>query len=354
MSSPLGDLGKKLESGGKDLLRATLVRLLPATRPPSGPLDPGKVRRILAVRQDARLGNLMLLTPALRLLAAAFPLAAVDVLLADAYAEALAFNPCVDGVLTAHMLASLPGRGYDLAIDFSPQHAFSMSSAVWTALSWAPRKIGFDRGDAAKFLDDVVPVPAGRSHETENLAALVRRAAPGLPEGTPPTEFHFGPGEKEAGAAAWRAMGLDGGSVALFLGARAEKRLDPSWFLEIAERLVRSGRKAVLMGGPAERKLLEGLTIPAGVVLAPQMSLRPFAAALVNARAVLTADTGPMHLAVALGVPAVELFSHTEPWRFGYAHRPGQLILETPGRHPTVDEAWSSLSSLLSRPDPRA
>jgi ADP-heptose:LPS heptosyltransferase len=76
--------------------------------------------------------------------------------------------------------------------------------------------------------------------------------------------------------------------------------------------------------------------------------LRAFAAALSRARAVLTADTGPMHLAVALGVPTVELFSHTEPWRFGYAHLPGHRVLETPGRHPAVDEAWSALSALLA------
>lgn len=351
----LKDLGKSLESGGKSLLRGSLIKLLPRPRRPAGPVDPAAVRRVLAVRHDARLGNLLLLTPSLRLIKSAFPNARVEVLLADKYGDALRHNPCVDQVLTGKALPGLRLRGYDLAFDFSPQHAFSLSSATWTALSGAKRRIGFDRGDAAKFLDDLVPVPAERAHETANLARLVRHAAPGAaltPDAELRTEWHFGPGERAAGEKAWRGWGLDSESVALFLGARAEKRLPPEWFLDIAARLRAAGRRVVLTGGPAERELLKGLAIPAGVVVAPELPLREFAAAIVHARAVLTADTGPMHLCVALGVPAVELFSHTETWRFGYAHVPGQLVLDTGGRHPTVDEAWAALLGLLSEPRP--
>lgn len=344
------DLGKSVEKAGKAILRAGLVGLMPEPRRPDGPIDPAEVRRILAVRHDSRLGNLLLLTPSLRLLKTAFPSARVEVMISDRYGDALANNPCVDGILTARSLPGLRLRGYDLALDFSPQHAFSLSSAVWTALSGAKRRIGFDRGDAAKFLDDLVAVPTEHAHETANLARLVRHAAPhaALPSDAElATEWHFGHGEREEGARTWESWGLDHESVALFLGARAEKRLEPGWFLELGRRLAASGRKAVLTGGPAERELLKGLVLPAGIVMAPELSLRRFAAAISNARAVLTADTGPMHLAAAVGTPSVELFSHTEPWRFGYAHRPGNLVLETPGRHPTVDEAWSALSNLL-------
>lgn len=346
-------LGKSLESAGKAALRASLVRLLPPPRRGAGPVDPASVRRVLAVRHDARLGNLLLLTPALRLVRTAFPGARVDVLIADRYGDALLFNPCVDRVLTARALPSLRLRGYDLAFDFSPQHAFSLSGAAWTALSGAPRRFGYDRGDAARFLGDLVPVPAARAHETVNLARLVRAAAPGVP--LPPdsalrTEWHFGPGEREEGERTWRSWGLDGESVALFLGARAEKRLPPEWFLELASRLRAAGRRVVLTAGPAERELLRGRSVPEGVAVAPELPLRAFAAAVVNARAVLTADTGPMHLCAAAGVPTVELFSHTEPWRFGYAHLPGHRVLDSGGRHPTLDEAWAELSGLLAAP----
>jgi len=346
----LKDLGKRLEKAGKSVLRGSLVKLLPRPRRPAGPVDPKTVRRVLAVRHDARLGNLLLLTPALRLLKTAFPDARVEVLLADKYGDALKNNPCVDAVLTARALPGLRARGYDLAFDFSPQHAFSLSSATWTALSGAARRIGFDRGDAAKFLDDLAPVPAERAHETANLARLVRHAAPraALPSDAElRTEWHFGPGEREEGKRTWSSWGLDDRSVALFLGARAEKRLPAEWFLELSNHLRAARRKVVLTGGPAEREALKGRSIPDGVVVAPELPLRAFAAAVVNARAVLTADTGPMHLCVAAGVPTVELFSHTETWRFGYAHLPGHRVIDSGGRHATVHEAWSALSDLL-------
>ena len=211
--------------------------------------------------------------------------------------------------------------------------------------------MGFDRGDAARFLGDLVPVPSAHAHETANLAALVRHAAPGAalpPDAELRTEWHFGPGEREEGERTWDAWGLDAQTVALFLGARAEKRLDPSWFLQLGERVARRGRKAVLVGGPAERRLLDGLTLPAGVSLAPPLPLRRFAAAIANARAVVSADTGPMHLSVAVGTPTLQLFSHTESWRFGYAHLPGHALLETPGRHASVDEAEDALTRLLA------
>ena len=172
------DLGQSVERGGKALLRAVLAGLLPMPRRPEGPIDPAAVHRVLAVRHDSRLGNLLLLTPSLRLIKTAFPAARVEVLISRRYGDALAHNPCVGEILTAKTLPGLRLRGYDLAFDFSPQHAFSLSSAVWTALSGAKRRVGFDRGDAAKFLDDLVAVSAEREHETAGLARLVRHAAP--------------------------------------------------------------------------------------------------------------------------------------------------------------------------------
>src|SRR5256885_8162463 len=97
------------------MLRASLLKLLPAPRRHEGPIDPAKVRRVLAVRHDARLGNLLLLTPALRLIKEAFPHCRLEVLIADKYGDALKFNPCVDELLTAKALPTLRLRGYDLA-----------------------------------------------------------------------------------------------------------------------------------------------------------------------------------------------------------------------------------------------
>jgi len=350
-SARLKSLGKAIEREGKNLLRRTLIRALPKPQVPHRRPVAQDTVRILAVRHDARLGNLLLLTPALRLLKRAFPHARVDAVISGRYGEALAFNPDIERVMTPAALPSLfLNGGYDAAFDFSPQHAFSLSSAAWTALSRANMRVGFDRGDAAAFLNLLVPVPQAQDHETANLCALVRAAAPWAP--IPVTEelrprWVFGPGEKEKGSELWRGLGLDGESLAFFLGGRAEKQLPVAWFLDLAARAAKTGRKVVLTGGPAEAALLSAAKIPESVLAAPEMPLRVFAAFLSRARALVTADTGPMHLAAALGRPSVEIFTHTEPWSFGYGWLPGNRVLETPGRAPSIDEAWNALQGVL-------
>ena len=342
---------KQLEEKSKAYLRSHLISLLPNPNPAKETLDLKSVSRVLAVRSDARLGNILLLTPALRLIKEAFPSAKTDVLMPGSYADALKFNPCVSRVLSAKEWPLVRFYGYDLAFDFSSYHAFSLSGAFWAAWSGAPWRIGYGRGDAEKFLNDFVDCPREKFHETVNLARLVRHAAPGAALSSDEKlrlEWHFGPGEKEEGEKLWRAQGLDSETVALFIGARDQKRLPVSWFLEMASLLRAEGRKTVLLGGPAERRVIQDLSLPEGVVLFPEMPLRKFAAALSNARAVLTADTGPMHLCVSLNIPTVELFSHTEPWRFGYAHWPEHRVIETPGRGAEVGEVWPVLSGLLS------
>ncbi|HVA66343.1 MAG TPA: glycosyltransferase family 9 protein [Elusimicrobiota bacterium] len=347
----LKSLGKAIEREGKSLLRRTLIRALPKPRMPRRRPTAQDPMRILAVRHDARLGNLLLLTPALRLLKRAFPDARIDALISGRYGAALAFNQDAERVLTP---AALPGiflkGGYDLAFDFSPQHAFSLSSAAWTALSRAKMRVGFERGDAAVFLNLLVSVPQIQAHETANLCALVRTAAPWAPIPTAEElrpRWIFGPNEQEKGAELWRRLGLDGESLVFFLGGRAEKQLPVAWFLELTCRAANTGRKVVLAGGPAEAKLLSAVKIPENVLVAPEMPLRSFAAFLSCARAVVTADTGPMHLAAALGRPSLEIFTHTEPWRFGYGWLPGCRVLETSGRAPSIDEAWNALQGVL-------
>jgi ADP-heptose:LPS heptosyltransferase len=170
------------------------------------------------------------------------------------------------------------------------------------------------------------------------------------PESARP-EFHLSGEERAEGQSLWASWGLGGDSVALFVGARAEKRWPLEHFLGLAERVAAAGRRCVIFAGPAEQALVEGLGLPSGAFLAPSLPLRRFASALAQARVVVTADTGPMHLAVALGVPTVELFIgsatwSSEPWRYGYGHLPGHRVIEAGQRKVGVDEVWEALRGL--------
>ncbi len=362
MSGLIKDGAKRFERAGSRVLRALLCAVLPRPTPPAASLDPSAVRRVLIVRQDSRLGNLLFLTPLLKAIREAFPAAATDVLISDAYGEVFRHNPNVAGLLVLpkamfwpdpslpwRLLAAVRRSRYDLAIDASAAQSFSLSGALITALTGAPRTVGFDRGDARTFLNTLVPPPQGPLHITDNLLCLLRHAAPGAAAGAVAAqpEFFLSPAERAEGRALWTSWGLAERDVAIFVGARAEKRWPIGNFLELAGRILASGRRCALFAGPAERALISGLKAPAGAFLAPALPLRGFAAALAQARAFITGDTGPMHLAVALGVPTVEIFQGTEPWKFGYAHLPGHRLIDAGGREVPVDEVWRALDGLL-------
>lgn len=339
-------IGRLLETSGKESARKILAAVLPVQRAGT---RPASVRRILAIRPDARLGNVLLLTPALRALKNYFPDAEIDVLMPGLYADALLFNPCVTRVISPLAFAASLKNIPEIAVDFSSYHAFSLSSAAYSALSRAPFRVGYDRGDAPRFLNALLAPPAERRHETANLEALSRRAAEDDAARAAPSrpEWHFGAGEQLSGARDWKDFGLDAESVAIFIGARDQKRLAIESFVELSRLIAGLGRKTIFFGGPAEGEFLKKSALPREAFIAPPLVLRRFAAVIANARAVVTADTGPMHLAAALGLPSVELFSHTEPWRFGYAHLPGNVVVDTPNRLATVAEIFDALQSAL-------
>jgi ADP-heptose:LPS heptosyltransferase len=361
----LKDAAKKFERSGSAALRCLLRAALPRPRLPERPLEPAAVRRVLIVRQDSRLGNLLLLTPLLRGIKAAFPSARTDILVSDAYGEILRRDPSLDGIfvlpqsmfwpdptLPPRLFLDLRRRRYDLAFDASAMHAFSLSSALITRLCGAARTVGFDRGDARVFCSELVPRPALPLHETLIQLSLLRHLVPGPADASAARPLCCLSDEERAeGRALWSSWGLGSDSVALFVGARAEKRWPLARFLELAGRIRAAGRRCVLFGGPAEAESLRGLGLPEGAVLAPPLPLRRFAAVLAGARAVVTADTGPMHLAVALGVPTVELFLgsaswSSEPWRYGYAHLPEHRVIDAGAREVGVDEVWGTLRGL--------
>ena len=89
----------------------------------------------------------------------------------------------------------------------------------------------------------------------------------------------------------------------------------------------------VITGSPGDRKLAGEISAAAEVPLlnlAGRTSLAELAALLQKARLAVTTDTGPMHLACALGTPVVALFGPTAPWRtgpFGEGHEVVRLTL---------------------------
>jgi heptosyltransferase-1 len=101
----------------------------------------------------------------------------------------------------------------------------------------------------------------------------------------------------------------------------ATKLWDEKHFSNLAERLREDLSCTVLFtGSPSDHPVIEriiGGVNPPPLNLAGRTTLRELAYLYTRCRLVVTTDTGPMHIAAAMGVPVVALFGPTAPWRTG-------------------------------------
>ncbi|MDP9192603.1 MAG: lipopolysaccharide heptosyltransferase I [Acidobacteriota bacterium] len=250
-------------------------------------------------------------------------------------------------------------RGVDAAIDF--QGLIKSATLGW--LSGAKTRIGFD-ADAIRekpallFTNRKVPVDISKHIVDQNLqlaaASLgVRWPQPPLLYATeqdhhPPKAVAAATALQNGFAAFPQATGLDAfaGSIVLLPGAGKASKLWPvERFRELAKQI---GPKALAVWGPGERELADRI----GARVAPPTNLRELAWLLQKAEVVIGGDTGPLHLADALGTKVLGLYGPTDPRRNGPYHQPQHCI----DRFPTtkwmesisVEEVMNLLGKVIS------
>jgi lipopolysaccharide heptosyltransferase I len=219
---------------------------------------------------------------------------------------------------------------FDAALDLQGL----VKSGLLTAATGAPLRIGYAarrcrEPASALFTNRRVTPPSSVRHVVEQNLTLL--APLGVPAGDP--EFPLGV-DREADLALGRffdAAGLKPRDrvVVLNPGAgRADKRWPVEHFRELGRRLVDEGSATVLVAwGPDElrsaRQIVDGAGRPRAL-LAPPTGLAELAALLRRASVVVAADTGPLHLAAALGTRCVGLYGPTAAVRngpYGERHR---------------------------------
>lgn len=202
---------------------------------------------------------------------------------------------------------------------FAPEAALDpqglWKSAAWAALAGVPRRVGLARAARRERLcgllyTEVVEPPRGAHVVDVNLSLLSALAAT-VPVGARPDGSFLVAGNASPG---WLAPGTV--SLLPATGGRG-KAWSPHAYAHLAERLRRAGHRVVIIWGPREENLARSIAAAAGrgVDVAPPTSLAELATALSHSTVVVGGDTGPVHLAAALGTATVAVMVATDPRR---------------------------------------
>jgi lipopolysaccharide heptosyltransferase I len=232
---------------------------------------------------------------------------------------------------------TLRARHFDVALDLQGL----IKSGVLAASTGAPLRVGFGRPwrrEPARrlFTNREVAPPVAR-HVVEQYLALL---AP-LGITTPRLEFQLPTvAAAETRVDDWlTAAGLKARQrlVVLNPGAgRADKRWPVARFAELAARLGHdAGAHVVVTWGPGEERAARAIVEGAGAagpraLLAPATDLDELISLLRRASVLVAADTGPLHLAAALGTPCVGVYGPTTAARNG-PYGAGHATLAAPG-----------------------
>jgi len=332
---------------------------------------PDPIEKIL-VRGLNWLGDSIMSTPALQRLREARPRAHITLLAPEKLAELWQDQPFLDSVLTFaptqtiwHVARLLRAENFSEAVAFPN----SIRSALELRLAGIPRRIGLARPGCGFLLTRALPPrPDARPMRILSAGKIRRLIARHAPPATIPSIAHHIHDylylTAELGASReplpprifvdterttivsqkLRLKNVREGRPWFGLNPGAEygpaKRWPAERFAAAAMALQKETKcRWLIFGGPKDMELAEKVTTEIRYVtheadgainLAGKTSLKELTAALKICRLLLTNDSGPMHLAAAVGTPVVVLFGSTSPELTGPTFSPNAQIVRTP------------------------
>ncbi len=349
------------------------------------PVEIARIKRLL-LRGPNWLGDAVMCEPALAAARRLFHGAEITLLAKPPVAELFKGHPDLDCILAYQdpgqhagfsgkwlLAETLRRQRFDMAVLF--QNAFS--AAFLAFLAGIPRRYGYSTDGRRFLLSDPVPVPVGsqRPHQVDYYLRLLEPL--GLNAEARSPRLYLSAEDTQAANSLLAEAGIDEQEFLIGLNPGSTygtaKRWLPERFAEAADRLVRdiadksgAGARVVIVGAKGEEAL--GLAIAERMQATPlrlagRTTVRQLMAVVGRCGLFLTNDTGPMHIAAALGVPVAAIFGPTDSRTtspFGGRHRiishpvdcAPCLLRECPIDHRcmtrlTVDEVYGAATRLL-------
>lgn len=301
------------------------------------------MKRILVVNVNW-LGDVVFSTPLLRTLRRAHSDAYIACLLQPRCREVLEGNPAVDDLFLydedgAHRSVAAKWRLVRMlrAQQFDEAYLLhrSFTKALMTALAGVPQRIGYPTKRRGWLLTRQASGRYDERHRVEYYLELARVV--GLPVDEPAYEFYVAHQDRE-----WADQFLSGlrvgpeeQVVALNPGANwPPKRWPADYYADLGRRLDRQGIRLVITGGPEDADLATSIAGRIGErvgVAAGRATLKQTAALFARSHVVVANDSGPMHIAIAMGTKVIVLFGPTSPRLTGpYGRGTYRVLRESP------------------------
>jgi lipopolysaccharide heptosyltransferase II len=292
-------------------------------------------RRKILVRTPNWIGDAVISLPALEALRARFPSSEIVLLSKPWVSEVYWHSPGTPRQIIYdpqekhrgrrglnNLISDLKVEHFDLAV--LVQNAFQAAWIAWRA--GIPERVGYARDGRGPLLTGAVPVPPRSAYGHEAYyylqllfrAGLIERPEPIRPLEEPRLTLR----EAELAWAAKRlqALRLDGPRFLIGIHPGASfgpaKRWPPERVAAFADRMIGELRADVLIfGSTAEAPLAEVIARAmkhTPTLLAGTTTLTQMLALMAHCQLVVTNDSGPMHLAAALGLPLVAVFGSTD------------------------------------------
>jgi heptosyltransferase I len=306
----------------------------------------------VAIVMVSSIGNAVHVLPVINALQRHRPKVHISWIAQPSTASLVRGHPAVDEIIVVErsrgwgglveLRRSLKTTAFDLVLDFQVY----LKAGLITALTRAPVRLGFDRARTRDLnwlftTHRLAPRPVGHVQDMflEFLDPL------GVPH--PVVEWRLGPRQDERQWQRTFFAPIERPAVALVIGAtRPEKEWLPERWARLSDALYSDhGLQPVLIGGRTarEREIEQAIRARARHPLISTLGipLRELVAVLDGCALVVSVDTGPMHMAVALDRPVIGLHGYTSPlWSGPYRYR--DLVVDAytdPGEEPVPSTA---------------
>ncbi len=324
--------------------------------------------RILLIRL-ARLGDVILLVSAIKLLRRSFPRSHIAVLVGHRCAPILEMCAAVDEVIAVDRVAMRDGSRlaairdilalaerirkahYDLAIDF---HGFRETNLL-TWYSQAKWRLGLKRthGSYLSFCFNIEPVLEDKSR---HVAGVFRSLLVPLGISIHDEQVCLDLAAEDLRAANDFLLGFNVASDSLLMGfnvgAGSPGRMWPKEnFAALARKIIRQhGARVIFFSGPQDSGYCQNvaeLTNDPHALAANSVSLRLLTALISRCKLFISNDTGPMHLGPAAGVPTLGLFSLGRPEHYRPLGPHSRFLQRHPIEELQVEEVYEMVSEMI-------